>query len=50
MAVVGVVFSLAIPLAALAFKTLLVLLVGYFILRLVRPDLAENIKSKVGKS
>ncbi len=48
MAVLGVVFSLVFPLAALALKVFLVLLVGYFILRLVRPDLAEDIRTRLG--
>ncbi|MFQ5677843.1 MAG: hypothetical protein ACE5HP_00100 [Gemmatimonadota bacterium] len=50
MAAVGIVFSLVIPLAALAIKILLVALVGYLILRLVRPDVADRIKSKMQKS
>lgn len=47
MMVLGVVFSLVLPLAGVAIKLLLVLLVGYLILRLVRPDLADDIRTRL---
>lgn len=47
MAVAGIVFSLVVPLAALAIKILLVLLVGYLILRLLRPDVADEIRDRM---
>lgn len=47
LAVVGLVFSLAAPIIALAIKVLLVLVVGYLVLRLVRPDLADDVRRKV---
>lgn len=48
MAVLSVIFSLLFPLAALALKVFLVLLVGYFILRLVRPDVADDLRTRLG--
>lgn len=47
LAVVGVVFSLVVPLAALAIKVLLVLAIGYLLLRLVRPDVADDLKARL---
>ena len=47
LAVVGVVFSMLVPLLMLALKVGLVLVVGYFILRLIRPDLADECKRKL---
>jgi len=47
LAVLGVLFSVLVPLAVLAIKVALVLLLGYFILRLVRPDLAEKYRSRL---
>lgn len=47
MVAVGLIFSMVIPLAALAIKILFVLLVGYLILRLIRPDLADDVKSRL---
>lgn len=47
LAVVGVVFSMLVPLLMLALKVGLVLVVGYLVLRLIRPDLAEECKRKL---
>lgn len=47
LAVVGVVFSMLVPLLVLALKVGLVLVVGYLVLRLIRPDLAEECKRKL---
>lgn len=47
LAVVGVVFSMLMPLLMLALKVGLVLVVGYLVLRLIRPDLAEECKRKL---
>ncbi len=47
LAVVGVVFSMLVPLLTLALKVGLVLVVGYLVLRLIRPDLAEECKRKL---
>lgn len=47
LAVGGVVFSVIVPLLVLALKVAAVLLVGYFVLKLVRPDLAEECRRKV---
>lgn len=47
LAVLGVLFSVMLPLAVLAIKIAVVLLLGYFILRLVRPDLAEKYRSRL---
>ena len=47
LAAAGLVFSVVVPLAALAIKILLVLLVGYLILRLVRPDVADDVKERM---
>ena len=47
MAAIGVVFSMLVPLLVFALKVGLVLVVGYFVLRLVRPDLADECKRKL---
>jgi fatty acid desaturase len=47
LAVIGVVFSMLVPLLMLALKVGLVLVVGYLVLRLIRPDLAEECKRKL---
>ncbi len=47
MAVTGFIFSLLMPLAALAVKIGVILLVGYLILRLVKPDMADSLRDKV---
>jgi len=47
LAVLGILFSVMVPLAILAIKVAVVLLLGYFILRLVRPDLAEKYRSRL---
>lgn len=49
-AVSGVVFSLVLPLLLIAFKIALFLCAGYFILRLVKPEMAEDLKEKVTKT
>ena len=46
LAVVSFAFTIAVPLLTLAFKVLLVLVVGYLVLRLVRPDLADDIRRR----
>lgn len=47
LAAAGIVFSMVLPLAALALKILFILLLGYLVLRLVRPDVADDIKSRM---
>lgn len=47
LAVVGVVFSMLVPLLMLALKVGLVMVVGYLLLRLIRPDLADECKRKL---
>jgi hypothetical protein len=47
MAVTGFIFSLLMPLAALAVKIGVILLVGYLILRLVKPDMADSLRDKM---
>lgn len=47
MVAVGLLFSMVIPLAGLAIKIVFVLLLGYLILRLIRPDLADDVKSRL---
>ncbi len=44
---VGLLLGVLLPLAVVAIKVAVVLLAGYFILRLVRPDLAEKCRSRV---
>jgi len=46
-AVLGLLFGLLLPLLAIALKVGLVLLVGYFILRVVSPKDAEKVREKV---
>lgn len=45
-AALGIFFSVLVPLTALAIKVILLLAVGYLILRLVRPDLADDIRDR----
>jgi hypothetical protein len=47
MAVLGLLFGLLMPLLAIALKVGLVLLVGYFILRVVSPKDAEKVREKL---
>jgi hypothetical protein len=47
MAVLGVVFGMLIPLLILALKVGFVLLIGYFILRIVSPKDAEKVREKL---
>jgi uncharacterized membrane protein len=47
MAVFGLLFGLLMPLLAIALKVGLVLLVGYFILRVVSPKDAEKVREKL---
>ncbi len=47
MAVLGLLFGLLMPLLAIALKVGLLLLVGYFILRVVRPKDAEKVREKL---
>ncbi|MFW6192744.1 MAG: hypothetical protein ACOC83_04580 [Gemmatimonadota bacterium] len=42
LALAGVVFSVLVPVLVFGLKVAAVLLVGYFVLKLVRPDLAEE--------
>ncbi len=46
-AVASLVFSLLIPLVAVAIKIAVVAVIGYFILRLVKPGMADDLKRKV---
>lgn len=46
-AAMGMVFAFVVPLAVLAVKVLLVLLLGYVILRLVRPDVADDLRGRM---
>ncbi len=47
MAVFGLLFGLLVPLLAIALKVGLVLLVGYFILRVVSPKHADKVREKL---
>lgn len=47
MAAIGIVFSMLVPLLMLALKAGLVLIVGYFVLKLVKPELAEECRRKL---
>lgn len=47
MAVFGLLFGLLMPLLAIALKVGLVLLVGYFILRVVSPKDADKVREKL---
>lgn len=46
MAVVSLALAVAVPLLTLVLKVLLVLAVGYLVLRLVRPDLADDLRRR----
>ena len=51
MAAASLIFSLVIPIVILALKIGMFVIVGYFILRLVKPEMADNLRNKVkGKS
>ncbi len=43
----GIVFSVLVPLLVFGLKVAAVLLAGYFVLKLVRPDLAEECREKL---
>lgn len=45
LAVSGVVFGLLLPLVMVALKILFFVLIGYLILRLVKPEMADNLKN-----
>lgn len=45
-AVTGVVFSLVLPLVLLAIKVAFFCLIVYVVLRMVKPDLAEDLKER----
>ena len=47
LAVAGIVFSVMVPLLLFAVKVAAVLLAGYVVLKLVRPDLAEECRRKI---
>jgi hypothetical protein len=47
MVVLSLVFGLLMPLLAIALKVGLVLLVGYFVLRIVSPKDAEKVREKL---
>lgn len=47
MAVAGIVFSLVVPILALAVKVAIFLLVGYLLLRIVNPKVADDLKFRV---
>lgn len=47
MVVLSLVFGLLVPLLAIALKVGLVLLVGYFVLRIVSPKDAEKVREKL---
>lgn len=47
LAAAGIVFSVVVPLAALALKILFIVLIGYLVLRLLRPDVADDVKSRM---
>lgn len=47
MAVTGIVFSILVPLLALAVKLAVFALVGYLLLRIVNPTLADDLKDRV---
>ncbi len=50
MFVLSLLFTVLIPLLAIAIKVALVLVVGYFILRFVSPNDAERIRDKFKKT
>lgn len=45
-AVTGVVFSLVLPLVLLAIKVAFFCMIVYVVLRMVKPDLAEDLKER----
>lgn len=47
MVVLSLLFGLLVPLLAVALKVGLVLLIGYFVLRLVSPKDAEKVREKL---
>lgn len=47
MAVLSLLFGLLVPLLAIALKVGLVLVVGYFLLRVVSPAKAEKVREKL---
>ncbi|MCL7971090.1 MAG: hypothetical protein M8866_03225 [marine benthic group bacterium] len=47
MAVLSLLFGLLVPLLAIALKVGLVLVVGYFLLRVVSPAKAEKVREKI---
>jgi len=47
MVVLSLLFGLLIPLLAIALKVGLVLLIGYFVLRIVSPKDAEKVREKL---
>ncbi len=47
MAVLSLLFGLLVPLLAIALKVGLVLIVGYFLLRVVSPAKAEKVREKL---
>ena len=47
LAAIGIVFSMLVPLLMFALKVGLVLVVGYFVLKLVNPELAEECRRKL---
>ena len=47
MAILSVLFGLLVPLLAIAFKVGLVLVIGYFVLRIVSPKDAEKVRDKL---
>ena len=47
MVVLSLLFGLLVPLLAIALKVGLVLLIGYFVLRLVSPKDAEKVREKL---
>ena len=47
MAILSVLFGLLVPLLAIALKVGLVLVIGYFVLRIVSPKDAEKVREKL---
>lgn len=43
----GLLFSILVPLLLLALKVAVVVLVGYFVLKLFRPDLAREYRARL---
>lgn len=46
----GLVTSLVVPLLALAFKIAFIVIIGYLILRLIKPDKAEEMRNRFKSS